>query len=428
MDNKKNGIPKLRFPGFTGAWEQRKLGGVFSILKNNTLSRANLSDEHGAAQDIHYGDILTKFNETLDISTTAVPYIQNEEVIEKTKATLLKNGDIVLADTAEDEIAGKCTEIVGLVNQKVFAGLHTIPLRPNQSFSKGFLGFYMNSIAFRDQLKSLMQGIKVLSISKKALKETVISFPHDLREQEKIGQHLSNIDTLIALHQRKLEHLQEQKKGLLQKMFPKNGETVPEVRFPGFTDAWEQRKLGEVATRVTRKNKNLESTLPLTISAQLGLVDQISYFDKRIASSNLTNYILLNRGEFAYNKSYSNGYPFGAVKRLNRYDKGVIPSLYIAFMPNTIFINSDFMEMYFETSLWHKEVSARASEGARNHGLLNISPSDFMDIYMKIPEKIEEQKKIAKFLEDFDSLIALHQRKLDHLELMKKGLLQQMFV
>ena len=175
--------------------------------------------------------------------------------------------------------------------------------------------------------------------------------------------------------------------------------------------AWEQRKLGEVATRVTRKNKNLESTLPLTISAQLGLVDQISYFDKRIASSNLTNYILLNRGEFAYNKSYSNGYPFGTVKRLNRYDKGVIPSLYIAFMPNTIFINSDFMEMYFETSLWHKEVSTRASEGARNHGLLNISPSDFMDIYMKIPEKIEEQKKIAKFLEDFDSLIALHQRK-----------------
>ena len=191
--------------------------------------------------------------------------------------------------------------------------------------------------------------------------------------------------------------------------------------------AWEQRKLGEVATRVTRKNKNLESTLPLTISARLGLVDQISYFDKRIASSNLTNYILLNRGEFAYNKSYSNGYPFGTVKRLNRYDKGVIPSLYIAFMPNTIFINSDFMEMYFETSLWHKEVSARASEGARNHGLLNISPSDFMDIYMKIPEKIEEQKKIAKFLEDFDSLITLHQRKLEHLQEQKKGLLQKMF-
>ncbi|MBM6772077.1 restriction endonuclease subunit S [Ligilactobacillus agilis] len=217
----KNGesVPDVRFPGFTDPWEQRKLGEVFSILKNNTLSRANLSDEHGAAQDIHYGDILTKFNETLDISTTVVPYIQNEEVIEKTKATLLKNGDIVLADTAEDETAGKCTEIVGLVNQKVFAGLHTIPFRPNQSFSKGFLGFYMNSIAFRDQLKSLMQGIKVLSISKKALKETVISFPHDLREQEKIGQHLSNIDTLIALYQRKLEHLELLKKGLLQQMF-----------------------------------------------------------------------------------------------------------------------------------------------------------------------------------------------------------------
>ena len=176
-------------------------------------------------------------------------------------------------------------------------------------------------------------------------------------------------------------------------------------------DAWEQRKLGEVATRITRKNKNLESTLPLTISAQLGLVDQISYFDKRVASANLTNYILLKKGEFAYNKSYSNGYPFGTVKRLNNYDSGVIPSLYIAFLNNNEIINSDFMETYFETSLWHKEVSARAAEGARNHGLLNISPNDFMEISIKLPTNMKEQIKITQFLHDFDSLIALHQRK-----------------
>lgn len=205
----------------------------------------------------------------------------------------------------------------------------------------------------------------------------------------------------------------------------KNG--IPKLRFPGFTGAWEQRKLGEVATRVTRKNKNLESTLPLTISAQLGLVDQISYFDKRIASSNLTNYILLKRGEFAYNKSYSNGYPFGAVKRLNNYASGVIPSLYIAFFPNNKTVNSNFMETYFETNLWHKEVSTRATEGARNHGLLNISPTDFMDINIRIPMIMKEQVEITKFLHNVDSLIALHQRKLEHLQEQKKGLLQKMF-
>ena len=258
--------------------------------------------------------------------------------------------------------------------------------------------------------KKYIAGSTFESINGKDLKSSDI-YISNYKEEKSIGNIFQTLTKTIQLHERKCEELALIKQALLQKLFPKKDEVIPEVRYKSFSAAWEQRKLGEVATRVTRKNKNLESTLPLTISAQLGLVDQISYFDKRIASSNLTNYILLNRGEFAYNKSYSNGYPFGAVKRLNRYDKGVIPSLYIAFMPNTIFINSDFMEMYFETSLWHKEVSARASEGARNHGLLNISPSDFMDIYMKIPEKIEEQKKIAKFLEDFDSLIALHQRK-----------------
>ncbi len=298
----------------------------------------------------------------------------------------------------------------------------------NQSQNHMFWQYLFKRKNFINSLKKVIFGIrdgKAISFSQ--FGDVKVEYP-DFDEQKHIAITLNKIDDTIQLHERKCEELTLIKKSLLQKLFPKEDKIKPEIRYKNFSDAWEQRKLGEVATRVTRKNKNLESTLPLTISARLGLVDQISYFDKRIASSNLTNYILLNRGEFAYNKSYSNGYPFGTVKRLNRYDKGVIPSLYIAFMPNTIFINSDFMEMYFETSLWHKEVSARASEGARNHGLLNISPSDFMDIYMKIPEKIEEQKKIAKFLEDFDSLIALHQRKLEKLKQLKKFLLQNMFI
>ncbi|WP_274355639.1 restriction endonuclease subunit S [Ligilactobacillus salivarius] len=417
MENKKSSVPKLRFPGFTGAWEQRKLGDISKTKRGLTYKPSNI-DNTGIR-------VLRSSNIKEDTFV-----ISDNDVFVKESAVnipFVKNGDILItAANGSTNLVGKHAIIRDIPkNSAVHGGFMLI----TTSKEYEFLNASMSSNWYKKFIKKYVAGGNgaIGNLRKNDLDNQKIYVPKK-DEQEKIGNFFKMLDSLIALHQRKLEHLKEQKKGLLQKMFPKNGEVVPEVRFPGFTDDWEQQKLGEVATRVTRKNKNLESTLPLTISAQLGLVDQISYFDKRIASSNLTNYILLNRGEFAYNKSYSNGYPFGTVKRLNRYDKGVIPSLYIAFMPNTIFINSDFMEMYFETSLWHKEVSARASEGARNHGLLNISPSDFMDIYMKIPEKIEEQKKIAKFLEDFDSLIALHQRKLEHLELMKKGLLQQMFV
>ena len=410
MAEEKKNIPKLRFREFTGdnanAWEQRKLGEVFSILKNNTLSRANLSDEHGAAQDIHYGDILTKFNETLDISTTAVPYIQNEEVIEKTKATLLKNGDIVLADTAEDETAGKCTEIVGLVNQKVFAGLHTIPLRPNQSFSKGFLGFYMNSIAFRDQLKSLMQGIKVLSISKKALKETVISFPHDLREQEKIGQHLSNIDTLIALHQRMLDEYKTLKKTMLSKMFPKNSEKYPELRFSGFTDAWELRKLKKIIKRVRGNDGRM--TLPtLTISAANGWMDQVTRFSSNIAGKEQKNYTLLKKGQLSYNHGNSKLAKYGAVFELREYEEALVPRVYHSFEVSDG--SPAFIEYMFLTKLPDRELRKLVSSGARMDGLLNINYDDFSNINIKTPT-VAEEVQIAYFLRKLDKLITLHQR------------------
>ena len=139
----------------------------------------------------------------------------------------------------------------------------------------------------------------------------------------------------------------------------------PQLRFEGFTDDWEQRKLKDIVNRVTRKNKNLESTLPLTISAQYGLVDQITFFNKQIASKDMSGYYLLQKGEFAYNKSYSKDFPWGAIKRLNMYDEGVLSTLYIAFLPFKV--NSDFLVSYYETDGWHKEVAIRAAEGARNH-------------------------------------------------------------
>ena len=201
---------------------------------------------------------------------------------------------------------------------------------------------------------------------------------------------------------------------------------VPKLRFPGFTEDWEQRKLCQITTRVTRKNGS-QSDLPLTISAQDGLVDQRKYFNRQVASRDMSNYYLIKKGEFAYNKSYSEGYPFGAVKRLDYYDIGALSTLYILFEITDNNISSDFIVSYYMTHLWYKEISKRAAEGARNHGLLNISTEDFFDSELNIPTSIEEQVKIGNFIKQFDKFITLHQRKLEHLNLKKKALLQKLF-
>ena len=268
----------------------------------------------------------------------------------------------------------------------------------------------------------------VPSLSKTAINDIDVLAPKH-GEQQTIGQFFAAIDHLITLHQRKFEKLTNVKKSMLEKMFPQNGSSYPEIRFKGFTDPWEQRKLGELVDRVVRKNTNNESTLPLTISAQYGLVDQITYFNNRVASRDVSNYYLVLNGEFAYNKSTSDGYPFGAVKRLDLYEKGVLSTLYIVFTPkNEQQIDSDFLTVFFDTDRWHKGVAERAAEGARNHGLLNISAEDFFDIVLSVPKDVAEQKQIGAFIRQLNHLITLHQRELDHLKLLKKGMLQQMFV
>ena len=270
-------------------------------------------------------------------------------------------------------------------------------------------------------------GTSYPAINRSELGKIIVQIPSNEVEANQIGKVFRGIDKSITLHQRKLEQLNLKKKALLQKLFPKNGECYPELRFPGFTDAWEQRKLCQITTRVTRKNGG-QSDLPLTISAQDGLVDQRKYFNRQVASRDMSNYYLIKKGEFAYNKSYSEGYPFGAVKRLDYYDIGALSTLYILFEITDNNISSDFIVSYYMTHLWYKEISKRAAEGARNHGLLNISTEDFFDSDLNIPNSIEEQVKIGNFIKQLDKFITLHQRKLDHLQLQKKALLQQMFV
>ena len=187
---------------------------------------------------------------------------------------------------------------------------------------------------------------------------------------------------------------------------------TPNIRFKGFTDDWEQRKLGEIVERVTRKNQDLVSELPLTISAQYGLIDQNEFFDKRVASKDVSGYYLIYNGEFAYNKSTSSDAPWGAIKRLDRYENGVLSTLYIVFrIKNEDILNSDFLMNYYDTNNWHKDIQAIASEGARNHGLLNIAPADFFETELMLPQDIEEQKNIGNYFKSLNNLITLHQRK-----------------
>ena len=201
---------------------------------------------------------------------------------------------------------------------------------------------------------------------------------------------------------------------------------TPILRFKGFTDDWEQRKLNEATTRILRKNKNLISKRPLTISAQYGLIDQQAFFNKQVASSNLENYLLLEKGEFAYNKSYSDGFPYGTIKKLNLYDNGAVSTLYIAFKANAD-INSDFLENLFSSNKWNNEVYKIAAEGARNHGLLNISPDDFFNIKITISKDSQEQAFISKFLRVFDNLLALYERKTRLLGKVRTFLTQRLF-
>ena len=200
---------------------------------------------------------------------------------------------------------------------------------------------------------------------------------------------------------------------------------VPNLRFKEFQGEWEKMRLDAFMKRVMRKNKSNQSRLPLTISAQYGLVDQVTFFNKIVASTDLSNYYLLKKGEFAYNKSYSSDYPWGAIKRLDNYDQGALSSLYICFTPQDNVV-SDFILQYFESPQWHKGISEIAVEGARNHGLLNVSVQDFFHTYHYVPKDKKEQIKISKLLMLLDERIATQNKIIDKLQSLIKGIMVEL--
>lgn len=217
----KNGakVPELRFSGFDDDWEERKFDECFKFpVSTNSLSRALLNYDEGDIKSVHYGDILIKYPSILNVKNDKIPYITDGK-LEKYKSSLLENGDLIFADAAEDETVGKAVEVNGLTEENLVSGLHTIVARSKDKKAEFFLGYYVNSNIYHRQLLKLMQGSKVSSISKGNLQKTLVSFPKDFEEQQKIGSFFKQLDETIALHQRKLDLLKEQKKGFLQKMF-----------------------------------------------------------------------------------------------------------------------------------------------------------------------------------------------------------------
>ena len=415
----KNTKPTIRFKGFTDAWEQRKLREVLISLQNNTLSRADLSYEQGVAKNVHYGDILVRFGEAIDVKTEQLPMFSDEKIIAKYKSSFLQNGDVIVADTAEDETVGKCTEIAGLSDEVVISGLHTIPYRPLVKFASGYLGYYMNSASYHRQLLPLMQGIKVTSISKSTMQNTEIYYPKSETEQEKIGTYFRELDHLITLHQRKYDSLVNVKKAMLEKMFPKNGETVPEIRFKGFTDAWEQRKVGELIEDYIEKTIVQNQYPVLTSSQQQGIVFQEEYFaDRQVTTNDNIGYYVLPYGYFTYrSRSDTDIFVFNRNTLIN---KGIISYYYPVFYPKKC--NSNFLLRRLNYGI-RKQLSM-AAEGT---GQKVLAHNKFKNMVVDVP-KLNEQERIGSLFSNLDNLITLHQRKLEKLKNIKKSCLEKMFV
>lgn len=374
------GKPKIRFKGYNEDWEQRKFGEVLVSLQNNTLSRADLSNETGIAKNVHYGDVLIKFGEVLDVSEEKLPMISDKSVLTKYKASFLQNGDVIVADTAEDSTVGKCSEIAGLNDEVVLSGLHTIPYRPIEKFASGYLGYYLNSSAYHKQLIPLMQGIKVTSISKSAMQNTEIVYPKSVEEQGKIGNYFQSLDHLITLHHRECIILRKTK-----------------------VNDWEQRKLGEVAEKTygggtprTSEEAFWNGRIPWFQSADLIEHEVLSAMPKKgITDAGLQN-------------SAAQLIPQNSIAIVTRVGVGKL-----AYMPFEYATSQDFLSLcnlnidgkfgcYVLYKLLQKEKNL--TQGTSIKG---ITKEELLNKELLVPKQ-QEQVQIGAYFATLDHLITLH--------------------
>ena len=339
----------------------------------------------------------------LDAQNDELPFITGRSK-DDFKGALLQNGDIIIADTAEDETTGKVCEIVNIQDKDVVAGLHTMVCRPKNKTAEGYFGYYMNSSSYHHQLLPLMQGIKVLSLSKTNVQKTTVKYPKDKAEQQKIADCLRRIDTLITLHQRKYEKLVNIKKSMLDKMFPQNGASVPEIRFKGFTDPWEQRKLGDLC--VEFRSGEFISASDITETGEYPVFggNGLRGFTDRFNHDG--EYTLIGRqGALCGNVNFAVGKSY--------------------FTEHAIAVRADkknqtrFLYYLFSTMDLGQYSGQSAQPG--------LAVGNLVELKSTLPDK-QEQEKISGVLTALDTLITLHQRKLEKLQNIKKSCLEKMFV
>ena len=401
MDNKKNGIPKLRFPGFTGAWEQRRLGEVAEINPSSEIP-----------DNFEYVDLESV------VGTEMIAYRrENKKTAPSRAQRLAKKGDIFYQTVRPYQ---KNNYHFNLTRKDFVFSTGYAQLRPN--INGDFLFVYIQLSNFVNEVLNRSTGTSYPAISPSNLIRMKVAIPTN-NEQEKIGAFFKQLDSLITLHQRKLEHLQEQKKGLLQKMFPKNGETVPEVRFPGFTDAWEQRKLGEIVewskgSGLSKDALNIQGIgVPVIHYADLYKFNSVQKEVIHWTMNNIGTKIPENNLLFPM----SDVTPDGLARTSTVLQSNVKAGGDVLIAKLNKDILSTFMS--YQINRNKNQILPLVTGTTVRH----INSKSLSTLKVTVPGK-NEQKYVGSILMRFDSLIALHQRKLEHLELMKKGLLQQMFV
>ena len=411
--------PKIRFKGFGGEWKTVPFFDTFEALKNNSLSRAELSNS-GNVMNIHYGDVLIKYGECVDVSKDVDTFVSDNEVAKKLHQTCaIKNGDIIFADAAEDNTVGKCTEVI-LYDEKVVSGLHTIPVRPKMEFASKYLGFYLNSDSYHNQLLPHIQGTKISSISKRALNQTEVSYPIK-DEQQAVGTYFQHFDTLIQSTTKKIESLKQMKAASLQSMFPQEGETKPRVRFKGFEGDWEKMSLGKETYPAGIKNHD---NLPLesySISNEYGFIPQNVQFENggTMATADKRMYYIVSKNSFGYNPARIN---VGSLGYYTGDDDVIVSSLYEIFKTSDRICDS-FLLYWFKTYTFQKLIEQYQEGGVRFYFFY-----DKLCMCHTLIPSYEEQQKIASYFTNLDSQITLQTQRLEKLKQIKSACLDNMFV
>lgn len=402
-------------------WKLQTFDETFRVISNNTLSRENLNNCGGAVRNIHYGDILTKFPEVLDCNEEEIPYV-NELSLLSSSTQLLQDGDIVVADTAEDETVGKVIEVQNLGDSKLVAGLHTIPCRVKKGdFAPGWLGYYMNSDLFHNQILPYITGIKVSSISKGAISKTLILVP-PFDEQEKIVQSLNKIQLLMTAETKVVNKIKLVKNGCLSKMFPQKDDTVPKMRLPGFTKAWEQRKLGELAeivgggTPSTSVDSYWDGDIDWYAPAEIGEQIYLESSQRKITEEGLT-------------KSSAKILPIGTVLFTSRAGIGKTAILLKEGCTNqgfqSIVPNKEKLDSYFIFTR-SEELKRYGETVGAGSTFVEVSGKQMANMELMMPKTMPEQQQIGEYFANLDHLITLHQCKCDKYSNIKKGMMSDL--